>query len=164
MKSDMKKLEELATLQQLAAEDVEKAEEHLSKCKKAYADIAENQLPELMNNLRITEFTTEAGLKIAIKSTVHANIAKDRLPEAVKWLRKHGHEKLIKHTFTVVSTDDKEAQKLEKVLGKYEGMSAAPKVHPSTLRAWAKEMLDTGADIDLKLFGVHVRDVAVVKS
>ena len=163
-KKEMTQLTALATQQQTCQEAIQQAEETVKQCKEAYRDIAENQLPELMNSLRLAKFTTDNGLTIEKRSNVHAAISKERMPKAVAWLRKHGHAQIVKHTFTVRAKDDKEAVRLEKALAKYEGMAAAPKVNPMTLKAWAKEMLATGANIDMDLFGVYVRDVAVVKT
>lgn len=164
LEKETARLANLARAQQDAEQAVAEAEEKVKERKRALRDISENQIPELMNSLGLVKYISEDGLTVIKKSNVHASITKERMPQAVAWLRANGHEQLVKHTFTVVSKDDKEAKKLEKALAKYDGASGTPKVNPMTLKAWAKEMLESGADIDMELFGVFVRDVAVVKT
>lgn len=153
--------------QQLEAERaVAEAEEELKRRKAILRDIAEVQLPEAMAEMDLAKFETSDGLRIQIKEDVHAGIAKERMAEAVLWLRKHGHEKILKHQFTIVPDDDGTAERIEQLLQKA-GVDAAhkPTIHHMTLKSWVKAQLEGGTADErfMSLFGVHCRNIAEIK-
>lgn len=162
MSDDMKLLADLAEQQLEAEESVEGAELQTKKAKDHLRTISETQIPEVMDRLQLETFKTQTGLIITVKENIRASIPKAKVLEAIKWLRDNGHERIIKHTFSVIPADDEAAQELVKALNGFD-YSDAPKVHPQTLGAFCREMLEEGAEFPLELFGVHRQRISKVK-
>lgn len=164
---DMARLQALARAQVDAEALVLKCEEDLKKAQKLLADIAEGQLPELMDKLRLTEFKTDDGLPIKILDKIRASIPKAREREAFKWLRDHNNGKLIKRKVSIPFAvgEDKEADKLLKAIAELKlpvEVEDREEVHNQTLVAFVKRQLESGAAIPLDVFGVFRQRVSKV--
>ena len=128
-------------------------------------DIAEREIPEIMESLGLSEFTTTSGLQISLRQTVHAHIKAENFSRAMDWLERNGHGGLIKHRLEIALGRDSERVKDQLYARIQElGVNIAdnPKVEPSTLRAFCKELLETGKPLDQELFGVFVRKSAKI--
>ena len=165
--SEIAKLRDLADELRVAELEVETATEALKKAQERRRDIAEVQLPELMDDLGMETFTTTDGRKVSVKVSVHASIPKTRLPEAMDWLVARNYGGLIKSTVTVNFGRD-EADEAKDLVADLEEDGLAPKlaegVHPSTLKSWARERLEAGDEIDVDLFGVFRRREVMVET
>jgi len=164
------KLQELAEIAelQLAAEDaLEDAERLVERRKKELAAIAEKQLPELMDELKISEFKLSSGRKIKVSEKIRASIAKKNKPLAFEWVRKQGSGKMIKRVVSLpFSTgEDEKADKLIKKLTK-QGYEPGDKqdIHNATLVAFVRRRLEAGEELPLDLFGVFRQRVAEISS
>lgn len=162
---------ELAMLAQFAGQlnsaelEVAKLEEALAAAKGKVTDLAERQIPELMDTLGMKTFTTKNGFKVEVKRTIRASIPAASKDKAMKWLDDNGHSGLIKRSVLVAfdRTQEKEAAKLEQQLGKkFENVKTDLKVEPSTLRAWIAEQLEAGAEVPLELFGAWEQRIAKI--
>jgi hypothetical protein len=73
---------------------------------------------------------------------------------------------LIKNTVTV-SFGKGEDQKAQELISDLASRHLTPEekteVHPQTLRAWAKERIEKGDEIDMQLFGVYTGQRATIK-
>ena len=160
-----KKLNEAVTNLATESDEVERLEEELKFAKLRAQDLAERVLPEIMEEMGLTDFTTTSGVKIALKETVHASITKAKQAAAMTWLDDNGHGGLIKRHIRVAfdrsQTDDAESL-LQELSGRFVNTACDMKVESSTLRAWVREQLEAGAPIDQDLFGVHVRKVVKI--
>ena len=155
-KSTMKMLTRLAHQQQTAEEAVLDAEEEFKRRKEVLRQISEEALPTAMSDLELKKFETDDGLKISIKENLHVSIAQERMTRAVAWLRKRKYEKIIKHKFTIVPDGDKDARAVEALLRKAKiTASSKPTIHNATLKKFIGELMDSGKEVDLKLFGVY---------
>ena len=164
MSDDLSRLAELAEKQWKAQKGVDAADVALKSAKVALADLAEKQIPELMDSLNMVTFTTTGGLKIHVKEAIRASIPKKHLAEALAWLRKNKHEKLIKRTLSIVPRSDDDAETLADYFRNagFE-FSDDPKVHPQTLGAFVREKLENGEEIPDDLFGVFRQRVAKIQ-
>ena len=156
-------LAKLAEKQFEAETAVDQAEFELSAAKTTLRSFAEKQIPDLMEELEIESYETKDGLKIEIKETPRANLAKIRLAEGLEWLRDNGHGGLIKTAVTVPFSKggDEDAQLLvDRLRG--EGLIASyeSKVHHSTLTSAVTTMLEEGQDVPFDLFSVIVQRIA----
>ena len=99
------------------------------------------------------------GNKIKLRQFVHARITDDKRDEAYTWLRSIGEGDIIKNDVTVsfhtgqdnvvgAVVDDLRTQGLDPVQKTH--------VHPQTLKAWVKNRIESGQDIDFETFGVFV--------
>lgn len=159
------KLDHLASLaadQKKAMDRVEEKEAELKKAKEALREIAETQIPEVMDELGLEEFSTKDGLKITVKENIRASITKANLVEAIQWLRKNGHEKIITHEFTAIPADPEEAKKLRATLKGFHA-TEKPSVHPSRLSSFVRSKLEAGEEVPMDLLGVFRQRVAKIE-
>lgn len=131
--------------------------EALDATNKAIKDIAEKQLPDLMAACGLTELNLTTGEKIQIKTEYFANISKDRADAAFQWLREHNMAGVLKERI-IVSPED-QAYLVEAEIP----FQVDASIHPSTLKSFVKERVESGEDFPRELFGVHVADKAVIK-
>lgn len=111
---------------------VAKLEEELKREAATLFRIETVELPELLDEYNVDELKLKSGERVSVAPFYSAHISKEHETEAHEWLHAHNLGALIK---TRVS----------------EG------VHSSTLKAWVKEMYETGAlDVPTELFGVFV--------
>ena len=161
------RLNELVTLLRGYELGVAIAEEGLKKAKGCLVDIAENQLPALMKEMGLAEFTTLSGLKAKMVNSVFANISKARQAEAMTWLDENGHGGLIKSSVALTFNrgESEQAQELAAELAQ-RGFStkANEAVHSSTLRSWAAGLLEAGEEFPLELFGVHQKKIVKIST
>ena len=153
--------EELAKAQAAETE----AAENLDRIKARIVDLAERQIPELMDNLGVEQFRTTSGFEITVRKTIRASVPASRRDEAMQWLDDHGHGGIIKRNITVGFNRDQEgdASVLQDELSdRFENVKADRKVEPSTLRAFIADQLEAGAAVPLDLFGAWEQRVARV--
>lgn len=163
--SDLALLSDLATALNEAELDAARLEEQLAAAKAKVTDLAERQIPELMDSLGMKTFTTTAGFRVDVKRTIRASIPVARRDEAMRWLDNNGHSGLIKRSVLVAfdREQEKEARKLEEQLGnKFENVKTELKVESSTLRAFIGEQLAAGVAIPLDLFGAWEQRIAKI--
>lgn len=163
---ELSQLQSLAEQQASAAARVAELEAQLNKAREEYRDLAERQVPELMDQIGMAEFKTATGLKIKIDETIRASIPKAKAPLAFAWLKANGHAAMIKRVVQVAfgKGEDERADALrEKLAGEFEVEDNAS-VHPSTLAAFVREKLRDGEEVPLDLFGVHRQRVSKIET
>ncbi len=163
----------LAKLSQLAvdlnAAELEAARigEELKRANERVKDLAERDIPELMDSLGMAEFRTTAGFKIKVTKTIRASIPEAQRDAAMAWLDDNGHGGLIKRSIVVSFDrgDIEKAKKLQEQLEKkFENVRSDTKVEPSTLRAFIGEQLEKGENIPLPLFGAWEQRIAKIST
>lgn len=162
---ELSQLSQLAELQAAAASKVAQLEAQLNSAREELKDIAERQVPELMDQVGVAEFKTASGLKIKIDETIRASIPKAKAPLAFAWLKANGHAGLIKRVVSVAfgKGEDEKAEALHhRLQGDFEVDDVA-NVHPSTLAAFVREKLREGEELPLDLFGVHRQRIAKIE-
>lgn len=154
----------LATLAEQQRElevQITKLQEEIEKKEAALKTISEGDLPRIMDELQLQEFSTRSGLKITVKEKIRAQISKDRNPQAIAWLDEHGFENLVKRQFIIQFNrqDTAWANKFEGDLKKRKRQLDVVRkqdVHSSTLVSFVTERLTEGdTDFPQELFGVH---------
>lgn len=148
------------------AEDVvAQLEAKLEAARAQVTDLAERQIPELMDNLGMRSFVTSSGHKVEVRKTIRASIPAANKDAAYDWLDKNGHGGLIKRNINVAFNreQEQEARELQGILSEqFENVRTDRKVEPSTLRAFIGEQLEAGAEVPLDLFGAWEQRVARV--
>lgn len=154
----------LAEQQAQAQSKVAQLEAQLAEARDELKDLAERQVPELMDSVGISEFKTSSGLKIKIDETIRASISKVNAARAFTWLKDHGHAALIKSKVSVAFGKGQEgdAEALAKQLSESFEVEMNTTVHPQTLGAWVRERLGEGEEVPLELFGVHRQRVSKI--
>lgn len=162
---DMAQLAVLAAQQLEEETAVAQLEDDLKAAKKQLAITKEFSIPELMDKLHLTEFSTTSGLKIKVKETIRAAISKANQADAYAWLRANGHEALIRRKIIVefgVGEDAEAAAALEALQEQELQIDDDASVHTQTLGKFVREMLGSGQDVPIELFGIHRQRVSAV--
>lgn len=157
--STMAQLTKLAEAQLLAEDELAKAEANVLTCKKQLEEIAERQIPDLMESVGIETFTIAGGRTISIKEKIQASIPKDTEAKAFKWIRKIGSGKMIKHILAVqlAMGEDELAEKITKAIKEEKpdlDIKDAEAIHASTLRSFVTRRLKAGEEVPMDLITV----------
>lgn len=147
--------------------DIEEVESVLKNLKEQYRKVTEEALPEALTGMGMKKFVMEDGSSIEIKPFYSASISEARRAEAYAWLREHGFDDIIKNTVSVRfgRGEDELCTRLLNLI-RQNGYPAdqAEKIEPMTLKAWVKEQIERGNELDSELFGVYIGQKAVIKS
>jgi len=154
---ELNQLQQLAEAQAAVEAEMADLDARLTKAREKHRDLAERQVPELMDQIGMTEFKTTTGLKITVAEKIRAAIPKAKAPLAFHWLKENGHAAMIKRVVSVSfgKGEDEKAQDFCKTLSEEYEYDDKASVHPSTLAAFVKEKLESGEEVPLDLFGVH---------
>ena len=137
---------------------IDEAENHLKSLKSQKHSLAAEQIPMLMDEMGVDRIDVD-GLTVSTKLQVHASIPVARREEAYTWLRENNLDSIIKNDVTVSfkSGEDNMAGAVVDDL-RTKGLEPAQKthVHPQTLKAWVKNRIESGGEIDFDTFGVYV--------
>ena len=155
-------IKETAEQQEQAEVAVEKATEELSIAKKEFVRISEKVFPDLLNSLEMTEDLTVAGLRVQLAEKLRGSIPVKHRDEAIKWLTRKGHGDIVKRQIVIEFSKDEEkwADKFMRDCAqrkKQLNMQVKRTVHPQTLQAWCREMLEEGEEFPMELFGVFLQ-------
>jgi hypothetical protein len=139
-------------------------------------DIAEKKLPDLMIQLGVSSFKLTDGSSLVIKKFYQASISEEKRLEAFGWLRDHNHDDLIKHEIKAIfgKGEDKVSRKLvETLIAKKINFTDKESVHPSTLKAFVKEQVESQAErlandetaepFPMETFSVYVGNIAKIE-
>ena len=92
-------------------------------------------------------------------------IKKDNEEKAYAWLRKHGEGDIIKNTVTVrfgIEKDNEAKALVDELTEKQWEPERKEDIHPGTLKAWVKNRIEEGKELDMDLFGVWVGQRATI--
>lgn len=152
-------------------DEVSVLEQALKDKKKEKQRVEEQDLPEAMDAIGMSEFKLTTGEKITVKTFYTASITAERKEEAFAWLDDHGHGGIIKTEISVAfgRGDLELARKFEEYCKNFEEASIQPNfeqsVFWSTLRKFVEEQITAGNDeLDRDLFGVYIGRKASVKA
>lgn len=159
------KLETLASLGNALLDyqvKIAELEAKVDELKNLARDISEVKLPELMDEIGLSEFRlakkdNNPGMVVRVKPFYSGKITDEN---AYKWLDDNNHGDIIKGAVTVDYPKGFDKQKLAMIAqaAKAAGLPAniREEVHHSTLRAWLKEMVETGQEFPRDLFNCYV--------
>lgn len=157
----------LARRAKLLEKELSDLEKTVSEKAEQYRKLTEQTIPEAMAEAGMRKFVMEDGSTIDVKPFYSASIPKARQEEAFQWLRDRGFDDLIKNTVSVRfgRNEDELCARLLNLLGQ-QGYPAeqAQKVEPQTLKAWVKERVEKGDQVDTELFGVFIGQKATIKT
>ncbi|MCI0559215.1 MAG: hypothetical protein MN733_12030 [Nitrososphaera sp.] len=140
---------------------VAKAEDNLAKAKKLLRKLLDLDIPSAMSEAGNLTSIKIADTKIDVKPFYGARITEETRSGALAWLRKEGHDGLIKHEFTVnlgrgedVEGDLNDLEALCETLGV--AYKTTETVHPQTLTAFVREQTEKSRPVPADLFNVYV--------
>jgi len=164
--------DELANVSSLAQKqinltnEVSQIEDMLKAKKEQLRLVQEQELPDALSEVGLTQIVLSSGEKISLSEFYGAHISKANQQQAYQWLLDNGHEGIIKNEVSLKFARGESAIVDETVLAlKSRGLSPEVKqsIHPSTLKAFVKEQLTTGNDVPTEPFGVYIGTKAIIK-
>lgn len=165
MSDDLKRLVAMAELQLAIEVEIAGIEERLKQRKADLRKISEEDLPDLMMELGITQFKLASGRTVKFSPDLFTKIPDGRFPEAAAWLDGRGYSGIIKSVVTAPfgKGEKDRAETLIENLHEH-GVAAELKqtIHPQTLKAFVKERIAAQEDIPFDLFGIVPFNRAVI--
>lgn len=154
---------------EMHATDKEIAEATLKvkKLVEKHRQIAEEQLPELFEQVGMKELTTLRGLPLKLTNKVFTNISKGRKPTAIAWLDANGQGGMVKRCVIIDfdKTQEDKVKALLRLIDKgWPNNRTELDVHGSTVKAFVKRQLEDGKAIPADVFGIHCVSVVEIKS
>jgi|TARA_R110002012_G_scaffold37597_3_gene105213 flagellar hook-length control protein FliK len=163
---ELSKVSVLANKQLLLANEVAELEANLKAKKEELRLTSEQELPDAMQEVGLTEIILSTGEKISVKEFYNAHISKANQVVAYKWLVDNGHEALIKND-VLLKFDRGEAEKVDQTVLALKSRGLDPEVrqsvHHSSLKAFVKEQFTAGNDIPTEPFGIYIGSKAIIK-
>lgn len=164
------KLDSLVELQVSTEKEIEDLESRLKEKKAQLEQLEENQIPELMASMRMSDYRTSRGRRVEIKRDVRTSIPnaeKDitKHTTAMQWLIANGQSGVIKNVISVKlgRGDDARAKEIEAEL-KERGFHPDVRqwVEPQTLKKLVTEMLTDGKAIPFEPFNIFDQKIAKI--
>lgn len=151
--------------------DLEKEIETIETQLRVKADelrqLSTDLLPQAMLAVNLRKFEMADGSSVSVKDVIRAAIPKPKTEEALDWLRAGGYGDLIKHVLSVSldrGRDNVAAEIVSYLRDKFDlDPENRESVHPQTLGAFCRDMLERGADLPAELLGLYVGKEAVIK-
>jgi len=123
------------------------------------------ELPDMMDQMKIPSFVYKT-VEIKVSPFYSAKIPEDREEEALTWLDDNNHSDIIKNDLSLSfkrGEDDKASDIEDLLIEKGYIPNRRMYVHHSTLKAFVKEMVESGQPIPHELFGIFVGKIAKIK-
>ena len=156
----------LAEAQLELEEGIEEKQNELKVLKEKHRRISEEQLPDALMEVGVSEFKLKDGTKISTATYYSARITPDTKEDAFSWLRGNNFADLIKNTVSVSfgRDEDEIAQILLNELNG-QGLNTAQKewVEPMTLKAFVREQVEKGADLPHNTFNIFIGQRTKIK-
>lgn len=156
----------LALQQQGLELQIAETEAALKRLQAQLRTVTEEQLPEAMAELGITELVLSDGSHITVVNEYYASIPRAMEQRAFRWLADRNFDSLLKHSFTLqFGRGEKErADEFRCLIGAnaYEANEKMA-VHPQTLKAFVREQAEAGTPVPEDLFGVYVINRAKIR-
>ena len=147
-------------------EKEEQAKKNLEEAVKRRLYVEQVALPDLFDELGLSNIKLATGEEIKIERGYAATITEQNTAAAFTWLRKNGHSSIIKHNLQVAAKmgEDEVFQSLKEKAEEL-GLTFEEKegVHPQTLKSFVNEQKTAGSDIPDSVFGIFPIRKAKVK-
>jgi hypothetical protein len=149
----------LAKLQLNLEAKKETLEQQLSELTEKLLNVSQVMLPEAMLEVGMTAFKLSTGESITVSKFYSAKIPQPLESEAFDWLRKNGHESIIKREVKCLFGKGEDAV-AGMVIEQLKTIGVLPidktSVHPQTLKSFVKEQMESGEPFPTDLFGAYV--------
>jgi hypothetical protein len=146
------------------------------------ATILDHDLPNMMRECGMENFTTSSGFAVGIKAFSNASLPSagaidkatgeareeltDRLAEGLKFITENGGGSIIKSAAEIdIGKDPALREGVVALLEGYGGLNfqISDKVHPGSLNSWIREKTANGDNIPVDTFKVFNGEKAVIK-
>lgn len=149
--------------------EIVELETKVAEMKKNFRYENEVAIPEMMMELELEELKLKNGTKLIMEKFYQAKIPEEKEAEAFAYLEETGNDGIIKSKVDMsFGKGDKEReleQKVVEALSKLQvPFNQKRGVHHSTLKAFVREQIEAGQNIDLELFGVYIGNRIKIRS
>jgi|TARA_R110002167_G_scaffold129147_1_gene311897 hypothetical protein len=163
-------------------DEINRSEDALKQKKQDLTKLAEQDLPDLMQELNIKDFTLSNGAKVEVNDIISGSVpaagAIDRAKGDDKvdlemrqencfdWLRANGAGDLIKSNVEVQfgrDEDDACNTFIDELQDRHIYYKRAKAVHPGTLNSFIKERLSEGKEVPHDLFRIYTGRKAKIR-
>lgn len=162
----LKSVADLARRIRDTEEEIARTETFLKEKNAALRKMTDEDMPAVLEELGLRNFTLDDGSKVELKPLYGASIPGARKEEAFEWLRDNGYDDLIKNDVicTFGRGEDEKAVAFADT-ARAQGLSPEQKqtVHAQTLKAWVRERVENGDAFPMDLFGAFVGQRATIK-
>lgn len=126
--------------------------------------ILEKEIPEVMNGIGLTSFTTEGGLEVNLVEKVRASMPENKKPVGFAWLRENGYGSIIDNSLTVEDVEHVDAKSISTIL---EQMGCDYKikegVHHSRLNSFVSGLMEDGIELPEDGFTIFIQPIVKIK-
>ena len=146
---------------------IEETEAELKRLKEEHRKVAEDALPEALQEAGLSSITTQDGTKVEVEEKLYCSVPKARKEWVRQWLEHQGHGALVQYRVVAAlgKGDQARADELVRMLQE-QGVQAGQEAdfHTGQLKSLLNEMIQEGEDVDLSQFGAHLRRAAKVST
>jgi len=128
--------------------------------------ITHQQLPEMMSQAGLQDYTMASGKKVQMKKIYQAKIKEEHSTAAYGWLRNNSAMDIVKKQISIEfsPTDHENIDRAVALLQENNiPFSITQGVHPSTLKSFVKTCDEEGVDIPHDIFGIYIADYVTIK-
>ena len=146
--------------------EVEDLKKTLKESEAALRQLTDQDLPDLLHEIGINEFTLDDGSKVELRPIYSARIPVEHREAAHAWLREKGFDDIIKNLVSIPFGRGEDGKAGDFIsLARMKGFEVMQKqeVHSGTLKAFVKERIEKGEDVPADLFGVFTGERATIK-
>lgn len=158
-------LNNLISRRKVLLDEKEGLDAQLKKLNEELLDIETRQIPEVMDNAGVAEFTTKDGFKVGVKPFVSA-IPANYKEEAFQWFDDNGLSSIIKRTVSL-KFDKKQAELATMAEDRLRDLGFEPEtkldIAYQTFQATVKELHEKGIMPPLHEWGVYFGRRATVR-
>lgn len=149
-----------------AEEAVQEAQEALTTAQSRVRLLEESTLPDLMDEAGQKRLTTVDDYELERTETLRASIPKANLPAAVMWLRANNNGSIVKRKLSLEfgkDEDQRASEARDLILEAGFTPTDDQSVHPMTLAATIRELLEQGVNVPMELLGAFVQPKVKMK-
>jgi len=146
--------------------EVKRLDDEMKAAKKALLKTERSDLPDLMQELGLTQIKLENGMVVDVQEDCTASLTNETRGPALDWMIANEYGGLIKTEVTVAygrGERDGAVELVKKLDAQDIRANLSETVHHSTLKSFVKERLAEGDAIPMDLFNVYPFNKATVK-
>jgi hypothetical protein len=147
--------------------EVDRIEATLKDAKERLRNVAEQLLPDAMDEAGVAKFETSDGYKVTLKDDITASVPKDRMDEVTAELERRKAGDLLTSEVSVSLPRGTTAGTIRMIMEAVASTGFNPVrkqgVNTATLKAWLRSQIAANVAVPLDLFGAHAFRKAVIK-
>lgn len=162
----LKELSKLAVQQLTIEQEIENKKNELEQLTKILKSISEGKIPELMQEIGMSEFSLLNGAKVKVKPFYSGTVNEENILAVSNWLNEKGHSALLKKEI-ILNFGKDSVDNWQEVISylkteayKNTGIEVSAQfkqgIHHATLNAFLKEQIEAGKELPLELFKAYI--------